>query len=69
MLRDAALTRRYIEANPQALTNLLVVDIDHADGAIRAIWDRPGFLPNFVIDPPPPRVERLLLLREALHPR
>lgn len=35
--RTSALERRYIETNPQALTNLLVVDIDHPDAALRAL--------------------------------
>lgn len=56
--RPSALTRRYIEANPRALSNLLVVDIDHEDALMRALWDRspgrecPGWLPNAVIENP-----------------
>lgn len=56
--RPSALTRRYIEANPHALSNLLVVDIDHEDALMRALWDRsprkerPGWLPNAVIENP-----------------
>lgn len=56
--RHSALTRRYLEANPHALSNLLVVDIDHEDALMRAIWDRsprknrPGWLPNAVIENP-----------------
>jgi hypothetical protein len=37
MARGDALRRRYVEANPQALSNLLVVDIDHPDAALRAL--------------------------------
>lgn len=40
--RPEALGMRYIESNPQALSNLLVVDIDHPDAAMRARWQRPG---------------------------
>ena len=35
--RHNALDRRYIEANPQAMSNLLVVDIDHPDALMRAM--------------------------------
>ena len=38
--RPSALTRRYIEANPHALSNLLGVDIDHEDVLMCALWDR-----------------------------
>ena len=50
--RPRALTRRYIEANPQALSNLLVVDIDHPDALLRAVWDRKEWLPNAVVENP-----------------
>lgn len=56
--RPSALTRRYIETNPHALSNLLVVDIDHQDALMRAIWNRsphpgrPGWLPNAVVENP-----------------
>ena len=33
--RQYAMHRRYIEANPRALSNLLVVDIDHEDFVLR----------------------------------
>ena len=36
--RQDAMHRRYIEANPRALSNLLVVDIDHEDAALRTLW-------------------------------
>lgn len=50
--RPKALTRRYIEANPRAMSNLLVVDIDHDDARLRAIWDRHDWLPNAVVENP-----------------
>ena len=37
MVRGEALQRRYVQANPEALSNLLVVDIDHPDAALRAL--------------------------------
>src|SRR5699024_4752338 len=51
--RHNALSRRYIEANPQAVSNLLVVDIDHEDALLRSIWDRDGWRPNDVVYTPP----------------
>ena len=50
MGRGDALERRYIEANPQAISNLLVVDIDHPDALLRAIEDRRGWPPNAVVE-------------------
>ena len=50
--RSKALRRRYIEANPQALSNLLVVDIDHPDALMRAVWDRHSWLPHAVVENP-----------------
>ena len=37
MARGEALERRYVQANPETLSNLLVVDIDHPDAALRAL--------------------------------
>lgn len=37
MPRPDALERRYVQANPRALVNLLVVDVDHADAVLRAV--------------------------------
>lgn len=37
MARGEALKRRHVQANPDALANLLVVDIDHPDSALRAL--------------------------------
>lgn len=48
--RDKALTRRYIQANPEALSNLLVVDIDHTDAFLRAVNTRAGWTPNAVVE-------------------
>lgn len=50
MSRGRALEHRHIEANPQALSNLIVVDIDHADALLRVMWDRHGWLPNAVVE-------------------
>ena len=52
MSRESALGLRYIEANPQAVSNLLVVDIDHDDARLRAVWDRRAWLPNAVVENP-----------------
>lgn len=48
--RYNALGQRYIEANPQSLSNLLVVDIDHADARMRALWDREEWRPNTIVE-------------------
>lgn len=50
MGRPDALEHRYIEANPQALSNLLVVDIDRPDAFLRSMEHRGGFLPNSVVE-------------------
>nr|AAA98171.1 unknown protein [Mycolicibacterium fortuitum] len=48
--RASALGRRYIEANPTALANLLVVDVDHPDAALRALSARGSHpLPNAIV--------------------
>ena len=52
MSRSRALGVRYIEANPQAISNLLVVDCDHEDALMRALWDRRQWLPNAVVENP-----------------
>ncbi len=52
MSRPDALEKLHIEANPTALSNLLVVDIDHADAALRAQWNRAGWLPNVIVENP-----------------
>lgn len=50
--REKALGKRYIEANPDEISNLLVVDIDHEDALFRAVWDRKDWLPNAVVENP-----------------
>ena len=50
--RPNALGKRYIEANPQALSNLLIVDIDHSDAALRAVWGAHAMMPNVVVENP-----------------
>lgn len=50
--RPLAFRRRYVEANPRALSNLLVVDIDHEDALYRAMWNRKRWLPNAVVENP-----------------
>ena len=50
--RTKALGMRYIEANPQALSNLLIVDIDHSDAALRAVWGAHAMMPNAVVENP-----------------
>ncbi|MGO1321203.1 MAG: replication initiation protein [Galactobacter sp.] len=50
--RPTALGMRYVESNPAALSNLLVVDIDHDDAALRACWDRAAWWPNLVVENP-----------------
>ncbi len=50
--RHNALGLRYIEANPQAMSNLLVVDIDHPDALMRAMWNRREWQPNAVVENP-----------------
>lgn len=50
--RSKALGLRYIEANPQAISNLLIVDIDHSDAALRAVWGSGAAIPNVVVESP-----------------
>lgn len=50
--RPTARGKRYIEANPKAISNLLVVDIDHSDAALRAVWGAHGLMPNFITENP-----------------
>lgn len=52
MSRDSALGLRYIEANPHAISNLLVIDIDHEDAVLRAQWNRGAWLPNAIVENP-----------------
>ena len=50
--RADALTHTHIETNPAALLNLLVVDIDSADGRAMALWEHQGMMPNLVMENP-----------------
>ena len=50
--REKALDKRYVETNPDALSNLLVVDVDHDDALLRALWERHDWLPNAVVENP-----------------
>ena len=50
--RVEALGMRYVESNPSMLSNLLVVDIDHADATMRACWNRAAWWPNLVVENP-----------------
>ena len=50
--RSKAMGKRYIEANPDAISNLLVVDIDHDDALMRSMWDRESWRPNAVVENP-----------------
>src|SRR5690625_2809767 len=50
--REKAIGKRYIEANPDALSNLLVVDVDHDDALLRSLWQRHDWLPNAVVENP-----------------
>ncbi|WP_226363249.1 replication initiation protein, partial [Pseudonocardia sp. ICBG1142] len=52
MSRPAALGKRYVESNPKLISNLLIVDIDHDDALSRALWERPEWLPNLVVENP-----------------
>lgn len=52
MSRESALGLQYIEANPQAVSNLLVVDIDHPDALLRSVEQRRDWLPNAVVENP-----------------
>lgn len=50
--REKALGKRYVEANPESMSNLIVVDIDHNDALLRSLWDREGWRPNAVVENP-----------------
>lgn len=50
MAREDALHLRHVEANSPHATNLIVVDIDHPDAVLRALWERDGWRPNYVIE-------------------
>ncbi|MFF7098444.1 replication initiation protein [Streptomyces rubradiris] len=47
------MTGRYVEANPSAVSNLLVVDVDHSDAVLRAVSSVGSHpLPNAVVENP-----------------
>lgn len=51
--REVAMDKRYVEANPTALSNLLVVDVDHADAVLRALSSVGSHpLPNAIVENP-----------------
>ncbi|MFE5881538.1 replication initiation protein [Streptomyces hydrogenans] len=51
--RPVAMTRRYVEANPSAVSNLLVVDVDHSDAVLRTVSSVGSHpLPNAVVENP-----------------
>lgn len=53
MNRGEALKRRLIQANPDAMANLLVVDCDHPDAALRAVTANGSHpMPNAVVENP-----------------
>ena len=53
MSREQACGRRYVETNPRAVSNLLVVDCDHPDAALRAVSaGHSHAMPNAVVENP-----------------
>lgn len=50
--RQKALQRKYIEANPLAVSDLLVVDIDHEEARTMALWEHAGYMPNVIVENP-----------------
>lgn len=52
MDRERALTKSHVQTNPPALSNLLVVDIDHNDAVFRALHDRKDWRPTWVAENP-----------------
>lgn len=66
MGRGDALERRYIEANPQAVSNLLVVDIDHPDALLRVMDSRHDWLPNAVVESPSGHAHAVWALAEPV---
>lgn len=54
-VRDEALNRRYIEANPNAISNLLVVDVDKPDSVLRSVSTAAGAghpMPTAIVENP-----------------
>lgn len=50
--RTDALRCKHIEANPSALVNTIVVDIDDANAKAMALWGHRGMLPNWIAENP-----------------
>ncbi len=50
--RGEALKCKHIEANPAALVNTIVVDIDDAEARAVALWEHDGMRPNFIAENP-----------------
>lgn len=50
--RADALRCKHIEANPSALVNTIVVDIDDANAKAMALWGHRGMLPNWIAENP-----------------
>lgn len=51
--RADALRCKHIEANPSALVNTIVVDIDDANAKAMALWGHRGMLPNWIAEKTP----------------
>ncbi len=65
--RDTGMRKRWIEANPQAVSNLLVVDVDHDDATMRLLWDRKDLQPNVVtVNPDNGHAHAIWALQEAV---
>lgn len=53
MGRPEALAKRYLEHSPTALLSMLVVDVDHTDTLMRALWmPRTHALPSWISESP-----------------
>ena len=50
--RADALRCKQIEANPAAMVNLIVVDVDDEYGRAVALWEHDGMLPNLIMESP-----------------
>lgn len=50
--RADALKCKHIEANPAALVNTIVVDIDDANAKAMALWEHEGMRPNWIAENP-----------------
>jgi hypothetical protein len=53
MERAEALNKRYLEHSPTALLSMLVVDVDHEDTLLRALWaPRTHAMPSWIAEAP-----------------